>query len=249
MKYFPRFGRAGVSVLIAAGLAACSGGAGTIFSTAPQSHGRTAESLVGSAPVVTGVLLQPLTFTLSGTVGTVSLYGSAQCGSPTATNPCPGTTFTSATWDTMTPGLLATMGSSTLNTPCSAPAGAPAPAAGFTPGCYVVAYEGGASGPFLIQGPAAVNGNALVFQASPTTLSLDATIAYNFFLAYVTAIGPQPTPTPFNPVQPPNTPSPFATPVPTATPCTSTDDGHAGQRYGASKHRRRGGDDDCGDDD
>lgn len=243
-----RYRRACIAALVIAGLAACSGGAESVLSTAAASHARGTESLVGSARDVTATLIQPLTFSLNGTVATVSLFGTAQCGPGGGSYPnwCPGTNFTGAAWSpssTSTASVLVTMGSSSLSASCAAPAGAPTPAPGFTPGCYVVALENGYTGPFLIQGPATVSGSTLTFQASSATLSLDGETAYYFFLAYVTAIGPQPTPTPYTPSSPPATSAASASPAPT---CASGDDGDSGghHHHGPAVHKQHHGDDD-----
>lgn len=219
----------GAAVLITvAGLVACSSGAGSLISGSNGSSGNGTQqgqkgslvhrdSLVGSAQGVTGAMIQPLTLTVSNNVGTVALYGTALCGAASGGNPCPGTTFTSATWSSTT-ASTPTIGSSTLNAACAAPAGSPSPAPGFTPGCYIVAYEAGA-GPYLIQGPATVSGSSLSFAASSTPISLDPNLGYNFFLAYVTSIAPVPTPTPIPPPSPSPIPTEFQTPIPpTATP-------------------------------
>lgn len=263
-----RYRRACIAAFVIAGLGACSGGAESVLSTAAASHARGTQSLVGSAPTVTATLIQPLTFSVgSNLVATVSLYGTAQCGAPTVTNPCPGTNFTAATYGPASQ-MLVTMGASSLNATCTAPSGAPSPAPGFTAGCYVVALEGGLAGPFFIQGPAVLSGGTLSLQPSATTLSLDVGIAYNFFLAYVSAIGPQPTPTPYvpspsplpttyaTPLPPTNTPTPAPlpglTPTPSAT-CASDDDGdsdgHHRHKNSVHKQHRGGDNDECESDD
>jgi hypothetical protein len=209
-------------VIVAAALAACGGGSPGIVSMMSAGTARHAASwnLGTTQPTVTAVMLQPLTLTVSGSVGTLSLAVSA--------SPAP--------WSSLDPISL-TMAAVTLNANCTAPAGAPSPAPGFTPGCYLVADEGGV-GPYLIQGPGTAANGALSFPAQTTMLNFNGgNTPYDFFLAYVTSIGQAP---------PPPTPSPvptatiFYTPAPvqaTATPCST------------AKKKNHGHHEDCGDDD
>lgn len=235
-----RIHRAAAALIAVASLVACSGGGSNVISGLGTNEPAKAPAqkipprhkllnLGSTQPVTTGTMIQPLTLSVSGTTGTLSLFGTAQCGTPSGANPCPGINFTATppTWASLDPVAL-TMNATTLNVPCTAPAGAPTPTPGFVPACYIVAYEGGV-GPYLIQGPATSNGGSLSFAAETTPLNFNGgSTAYNFFLAYVTSVAatpPPPTPTPSpvptffaTPVPPTPTPTPSPTPKPTPTP-------------------------------
>jgi hypothetical protein len=233
-----RIHRAAAALIAVASLVACSGGGSNVISGLGNTTPAKAPAqklpprhkllnLGSTQPATTGTMIQPLTLSVSGTTGTLSLFGTAQCGAPSGANPCPGINFTATppTWSSVDPVTL-TMNATTLNVPCTAPAGAPTPAPGFVPACYIVAYEGGV-GPYLIQGPATSNGGSLSFAAETTPLYFNGgSTAYNFFLAYVTSIAatpPPPTPTPspvptFFATPPPPTPTPTPSPTPKPTP-------------------------------
>lgn len=265
--------RGAVALFVAASLVACSGGSASIspgMSGASTSHGGSRHTMYlnlgDTQPVLTGVALIPLTLSLSNGVGTLSAFGSTYCAAASGLNPCPNINFMASPpmWQNATP-ISFTMAATVLNAACDTPASPPSPAPGFTPACYVGAYEGG-SGPYLIQGPVTGSAGSLSVPANVSTLNFNPQEAYNFFLVYVTAISsppPPPTPTPvasptvIGSQPPPATPPPTSTPAPTSkpsltpSPCpssTSDDDGGDHHRH-RDVRRNGGGDDDGGDDD
>lgn len=209
-------------------------------------------------PVLTGTALIPLSLSVSGTIGTLSAFGSTYCTAASGPNPCPNVNFMASPpmWQSPTPVAL-TLAATVLNAACNAPSGAPVAAPGFTPGCYIGVYEGG-GGPYLVQGPVTGSAGSLSLTAETSALNFNPSEAYNFFLMYVTAIAsppppmtpsPDPSPTEFATQPPPATPVPTATPTPIVTiapsPCaTSTPGDDEGDDIQHVVHRM----DDDGDD-
>lgn len=228
--------RAAAAVFVTLAFVACSGGLGSIPRS--LSGGSPAKTGARSAPrhraswnlgttqaLVTGVMLQPLTISVSGGVATAGLYGTTRCSASSGSNPCPNIAFTASppSWSSAADSTM-TFSAASLPTTCAAPSGAPTPSPGFTPGCYVVAYEGGV-GPYDIQGPGTQNGGSLDFASNPNALNFNGgNTGYNFFLAWVTDIGaapPPPTPSPVPTATYIATATPSPTPAPGATSCAT----------------------------
>ncbi len=230
MKGFRFYKAAAAALVIGSIVAACSaGGTGTSPSTTtPVSGldakpGRVAHSwnLGSTQATVTGSMIQPLSVSVTGSVATLSLYGTTQCAAKSSGNPCPNIAFTGTppSWSSVNPVAL-TVAATTLPTACTVPAGAPSPAPGFVAACYIVAYEGGV-GPYVISGPATTGNSSLVFAAVISALNFNGgNTPYNFFLAYVTGVSATPAPPTPSPV-PTATYIPTATPVPTSSPIAS----------------------------
>lgn len=260
--------RGALALVVAASLVACSGGAELLVPRASNGSDSGTKNrrpmylnLGDTQPVLTGSALIPLSLSVTGGVGTLSVFGSTYCTAASGLNPCPNINFMASppTWQNAT-AIGFAMGSTVLNAACNAPAAPPTPAPGFTPGCYIGAYEGG-SGPYLIQGPVSGSAGSLSVLGNTSTLNFNPGEAYNFFLMYVTAISspppppsptPVPSPTEFATQPPPATPSPTAQPSFTPGPCPSStsgdDDGEHDDVYGArtmhERHRPGDGDDD-----
>ena len=224
--------RAALALLVAASLVACGGGLAPNAPAGSRPAGQKHAlrpfflNLGDTQDTVTGTAIIPLTFTVSGTAGTLAAYGTTACAAASGANPCPNINFMASPpmWQSATPAAL-TIAASTLAAACTAPSNAPSPAPGFTPGCYAIAYEGGA-GPYLIAGPVTGSAGSLSLPAQTATLNFNPSEAYNFFLAYVTAVAspppstpaPSPSPTYFATQPPIATPTPASTATPTAPP-------------------------------
>jgi hypothetical protein len=222
--------------------------------------------LATTQPLVDGTMVIPLTLGVSGSVGTFSAFGTAQCAAPSGTNPCPNIAYASSppSWIPSADTSL-TFASSTIGVGCSS-------------SCYVVAYENGA-GPYLVQGPgSAASSTSVAFGAETVARYFLSGTTYSFFLAHVTAVNtPPPPPTPSPSPVPTATPTASAcatsspsggieddvrrandddeeggscatpSPRPTAT-CATEDDATAKHHGGAKNPNKAGGDDECDDD-
>ena len=231
MRITARFYAAALTLVVSGALIACSGGSGSTppisspnASQQQKAPARHTYNLANSQAQLTGFMLLPLSVSVSGTTGSVSLAGTAACGLPVIgnPNPCPGVSF--PTWTSPTDVNL-TFTATTLSAACANPSTTATPAPGFAPACYIVAYEGGV-GPYVISGPATNSGGNLSFPALNAPASFYANTGYNFFLAYATYVSatpppatptPVPAPTSFNTPIPPPPPTPTPKPTPTVS--------------------------------
>jgi choice-of-anchor A domain-containing protein len=220
--------KAAAVAILAFSIVACSSGlsgpqALSGIGSAPDKTGSNASprhrqswNLGTTQAVATGVMLQPLSVSVTGGVATLSLWGTTQCSAASGVNPCPNINFTASPpqWSSSS-AVSMSFGATSLLSSCTAPSGAPSPAPGFTPACYLVAYEGGV-GPYYMQGPGVPASGTLSFDANTSLLNFNGgNTGYDFFLAYVTNISASP---------PPPTPSPVptATNLPSSTPVPAT---------------------------